>query len=271
VARLLVALERPDAGTVDFDGHRVSHLPEGRLRPLRRRFQMVFQDSTASLNPRKSVYDLLAAPLWHHRLVGRSQLSAEVDRLLDQVGLVPSMKTRYPHEFSGGQRQRLGIARALSLRPDLLVCDEPVSALDVSVQAQVLNLLRGLQRDLGLTYLFIGHGLGAVSSLSDRIAVMYLGKVVEVGPVATLFSAPRHPYTQALLDASPVPDPRRRNRDRVVLNGEVSSTSPPAGCRFHPRCALARPECRHGDKPLAPVGLDHLSACPVVNAREARP
>ena len=201
----------------------------------------------------------------YHRLADRATVTREVSRLLDLVGLPASAYNRYPHEFSGGQRQRIGIARALSLKPELIVCDEPVSALDVSIQAQILNLLKDLQKELSLTYLFIGHGLAAVNYVSDRIAVMYLGKIVETAPARELFEAPAHPYTKALCDAAPVPDPLARSRERMVLPGEIpSSTRPPSGCRFHPRCPYATALCQEKEPALihhACLSQDRLAAC----------
>lgn len=219
VAKLLMGLEKPDGGEILFHGQRLDGLPERRLRPLRPRFQMVFQDSGSSLNPRKRVLDILADPMVRHGIVPRREAGREVERLLRQVGLTPEHALRYPHEFSGGQRQRICIARALSLKPEVVVLDEPVSALDVSVQAQILNLLRDLQGELGLTYLFIGHGLGAVHYMSHRIAVMYMGKVVEQGDGEKLFAHPLHPYTRALLSAIPYPDPHyEKERKRIEYN-----------------------------------------------------
>ncbi|MNC26770.1 Oligopeptide transport ATP-binding protein OppF [compost metagenome] len=221
---------------------------------------MVFQDPSSSLNPRLRIKDILAEPMLVHRLIEKGQAEAEVERLLDMVGIPRSYKNRFPHEFSGGQRQRIGIARALSVKPKLIVCDEPVSALDVSIQAQILNLLKDLQKELGLTYLFIAHGLGAVKYISSRIAVMYLGKMVEVGTREQIFSSPKHPYTQALLNAYPVPDPRLRNEARIVMEGDVPSpANPPSGCRFHTRCPLATALCKEQEPVLS--GDGHMSAC----------
>ncbi|HEU5465780.1 MAG TPA: oligopeptide/dipeptide ABC transporter ATP-binding protein [Gemmatimonadales bacterium] len=236
VGRTLLRLVEPTEGRFTFDGIDVFGLKSGPLRALRRRMQVVFQDPSASLNPRMTVGDAIAEPLIIHGLAKRAERPARVAGLLGEVGLDPSFAPRYPHELSGGQRQRVGIARALAVRPDFLICDEPVTALDVSVQAQVLNLLRELQRAHGLTYLFIAHDLAVVRHVADDVAVMYAGQIVERGPVDQIYSAPRHPYTRALLSAVPVPDPKAPH-NRIVLSGDVPSpTNPPSGCRFHPRC-----------------------------------
>jgi oligopeptide transport system ATP-binding protein len=266
IGRQIVALEEPTSGHVLYQGESISDMSPGRLRKIRTQLQMVFQDSTSSLNPRKQIYDILAAPMLYHGITTHDKLDGEIDRLLDLVGLPKSMKYRYPHEFSGGQRQRIGIAKALSLKPKLIVCDEPVSALDVSVQAQILNLLKQLQDELNLTYVFIAHGLGAVRYVSNRIAIMYLGRIVEIADTQELFDDPVHPYTQALFDASPLPVPKLRNRERIVLKGEIpSSVNPPKGCRFHTRCPYAIPSCETDDPKLVPVkpGSNHMAACPV--------
>ena len=262
VARLIMALEKPDSGEVLLDSQRIDHLPERRRIPLRPQFQMVFQDSGSSLNPRKTIRDILRAPMLHHKVVSRKDADKRVDELLQLVGLPASAKTRYPHEFSGGQRQRICIAKALSLNPKLVILDEPVSALDVSVQAQILNLLRDLQQELGLTCVFIGHGLGAVRYVSHRIAVMYMGRIVETGDAETLFAHPAHPYTRALLDAAPIADYDLRDRERVSLKGEAHG-SLTEGCPFRDRCPYAQAECAHLSPQLASVNgdPDHLSAC----------
>ena len=261
VARLIMGLEKPTAGEIWFEGQRIDSLTEAQRRPLRPKLQMVFQDSGSSLNPRKRIVDILAEPMLYHKVVGPSQVEARVDRLMAQVGLPGELKNRYPHEFSGGQRQRICIARALSLNPDLLVLDEPVSALDVSVQAQILNLLRDLQADLGLTYIFIGHGLGAVRYVSRKIAVMYMGRVVEVGDADTLFDHPAHPYTRALLDAAPVADYALRGRQRVTVSGEIGQETPAGGCSFRGRCPFAAPACERAGMTLQLLSDGHLSAC----------
>nr|WP_313134804.1 ABC transporter ATP-binding protein [Anaerocolumna sp.] len=268
MGRQMIALERPTSGRVLYKDQDISNMSVRQLQGIRTEFQMIFQDSTSSLNPRKQIYDILAAPMLYHGIVKKENISHEVNRLLNLVGLPSSVRHRYPHEFSGGQRQRIGIAKALSINPKLIVCDEPVSALDVSVQAQVLNLLRQLQEELGLTYVFIGHGLGAVHYISNRIAVMYLGKVVELADTEELFNNPVHPYSKALFDASPLPDPKHRDRNRIVLSGEIpSAAAPPGGCRFHPRCPYAKESCREMEPGLEPVspGSSHLSACPVMS------
>mgnify|MGYP001347467001 CR=1 FL=1 len=260
IGRSIVGLEKPTEGRILFDGRDVSGSSKGELADLRSQLQIVFQDPYSSLNPRIRVGELLAEPLRVHRVVPPGEISKEVDRLLDIVGLPKNSRNRFPHEFSGGQRQRIGIARALSLKPRL-VCDEPVSALDVSIQAQVLNLLKELQKEFKLTYLFIAHGLGAVRYISDRIAVMYLGKIVEVGTAKELFENPKHPYTRALLDAFPVANPRLRSREKIVLQGDVPSpVNPPEGCRFHTRCPNAREECRAKEPKLEGDG-SHAAAC----------
>ncbi len=238
VGRLLLRLIEPTSGTVRFDGTDITTLDGGKLKPFRRRMQIIFQDPYSSLDPRTPIGDSIGEGLRIHQMGSQAERREKVRKMMDLVGLMPYHARRYPHEFSGGQRQRIGIARALVVEPDLLVCDEPVSALDVSIQAQVLNLLKTLQRELDLTYLFIAHNMGVVEHISDRVAVMYLGKVVEVADRATTFTDAQHPYTQALLSAIPVPDPERPRR-RVILKGDVPSpVNPPAGCRFNPRCQL---------------------------------
>jgi oligopeptide/dipeptide ABC transporter ATP-binding protein len=276
IGRQIVALERPTSGQILFNGETISGKGSRVLRPVRTQLQMVFQDSYSSLNPRKRVFDILAQPLLYHKIVPRTEIDAEVERLLDLVGLPKSSGQRFPHEFSGGQRQRICIAKALSLRPSLIVCDEPVSALDVSIQAQILNLLRDLQKELQLTYLFVGHGLGAVNYISDRIAVMYLGKIVEIAEAKELFAHPAHPYTQALCAAVPNPDPDDRSK-QFVLSGEVEIPTVKAGersknigCRFCARCPLAKPSCRETEPELLPVfsGSSHFAACPFTASEE---
>ncbi|MEZ4467261.1 MAG: ATP-binding cassette domain-containing protein [bacterium] len=241
--RAILQLYRPTAGEVVFDGQDLTRLSERELFPYRRHMQMIFQDPYASLNPRMTVGDIIGEPLVTHRLVSdKTQLRRQVQDLMVQCGLNPQYVRRYPHEFSGGQRQRIGIARALATRPKFIVCDEPIAALDVSIQAQIMNLLKKLQKELGLTFLFIAHDLSAVRHISDRIAVMYLGRIVEVADYETLYRDPRHPYTQALISAVPIPDPEvEAKRNRIVLEGDVPSPlNPPSGCRFHTRCAARR-------------------------------
>jgi len=261
VARLVLRLEAPTAGRVSFDGEDLLALSSKALRAKRRELQIVFQDPMSSLNPRMTAGEILAEPLFVHRVATGAALDARVDALLEQVGIPASWRQRYPHEFSGGQRQRIGVARAIALGPKLVVCDEAVSALDVSVQAQVLNLLLELRERLGLAYLFISHDLSLVRHVSHRVAVMYLGQLVEQAPTARLFGAPAHPYTKALLSAIPVPDPRRR-RERIVLAGDVPSpANPPAGCRFHTRCPFVMARCKQEEPPAYRVGEGHEVRC----------
>ncbi|HET9851347.1 MAG TPA: ABC transporter ATP-binding protein, partial [Candidatus Limnocylindrales bacterium] len=267
VGRLILRLIDPTSGSIHFDGVDISNLRGPELKPFRRRMQIIFQDPYASLDPRLPIGDSIGDGLRVHGIGTPKEQRAKVSRIMDLVGLQPYHARRFPHEFSGGQRQRIGIARALVLEPDLVVCDEPVSALDVSIQAQVLNLLKGLQGELGLTYLFIAHNLGVVEHISDRVAVMYLGRVAELADRRDLFTDGQHPYTQALLSAIPIPDPDLRRR-RIILRGDVPSpVAPPSGCRFHPRCPLreqlGNPEiCATTDPPLTPIGgSDHAVAC----------
>ncbi len=265
VGRTILRLTPPTAGRVLFDGADVLALDAGALRALRRRMQIVFQDPYSSLNPRMTVTQTLREPLEIHRLAPAAEIENRVRALLEEVGLDPAFATRYPHELSGGQRQRVGIARALSVEPRFIVCDEPVSALDVSVQAQVLNLLADLQRKRRLTYLFIAHDLAVVRHIADDVAVMYLGRLVERAPAAAIYAGPRHPYTRALLSAVPEPDPRAAKR-RIVLSGDAPSpASPPPGCPFHPRCPHPKKNdrCRTEPPALRPVapGGGQLAAC----------
>jgi oligopeptide transport system ATP-binding protein len=266
--RALIRLREPTAGTVRFDGIDLGSLNSDKLRRMRRRMQIIFQDPYGSLDPRMTVGSIIAEPIDTHHLAKGNARKERVADLLRIVGLDPAYISRYPHEFSGGQRQRIGVARALAVEPEFIVCDEPISALDVSIQAQVLNLLTDLREQLGLTYLFIAHDLSVVKHISDRVAVMYLGKIVEIGPPDIMYAAPGHPYTRALLSAVPVPDPAsERRRKRVVLEGDVPSpVNPPSGCRFHTRCwlyeQLGKPEeCRTIDPPLRTVQHDHQAAC----------
>ncbi|MGH3135299.1 MAG: ABC transporter ATP-binding protein [Gaiellaceae bacterium] len=264
LGRLLVRLHDPTSGTVTFDGTDITKLSRNELRPFRQEMQMVFQDPYASLNPRKRVVQLVGDPLRIHRRGSSSQRRRRVRELLEVVGLSPSHINRYPHEFSGGQRQRIGVARALALNPRLIVADEPVSALDVSIQAQVVNLLHDLQDEFRLTYVFIAHDLGVVRHVSSRIAVMYLGVIVEEAPADVLYESPIHPYTEALLSAIPVieTDDVAPPRTRIVLEGEVPSPiDPPSGCRFHPRCRYATDICRVERPPLADFGKGRFAAC----------
>jgi peptide/nickel transport system ATP-binding protein/oligopeptide transport system ATP-binding protein len=271
VGRLLLRLIEPTSGEIRFDGVDLTKIRGSSLRPYRRRMQIIFQDPYASLDPRTPIGDSIGEGLRIHRLGTPVERRQKVAKMMDLVGLQQYHARRYPHEFSGGQRQRIGIARALVLEPDLVVCDEPVSALDVSIQAQVLNLLKELQRELGLTYLFVAHNMGVVEHISDRVAVMYLGKIVEVAERREMFRDPEHPYTQALMSAIPIPNPELR-RTRVILRGDVPSpVNPPSGCRFHPRCQLRQelgepPICATAEPPLIALGTDargiaHECAC----------
>ena len=264
IGRCILQLYTPTSGDVIFEGQRLNGLSTKAMRPVRRKMQVIFQDPYGSLNPRMTCGDIVGEPLVVHRLTSNdSEYEERVAELLRLVGLNPYMADRYPHEFSGGQRQRIGIARALAVDPSFIVCDEPVSALDVSIQAQVINLLRRLQDQLGLTYLFIAHDLSVVRHISDRVAVMYLGHIVEVADRNELYENPLHPYTRALLSAVPIPDPVvEAQRERIVLTGEVPSpTDPPAGCVFHTRCPIAIDECKLDMPELREVGNDHWVAC----------
>jgi peptide/nickel transport system ATP-binding protein len=262
LGRTIVRLLEPTEGSVVFEGRDISKLGRRAMRPLRREMQMVFQDPYASLNPRKRVGSIIGTPLKIHG-VERSKRRERVQELLETVGLSPEHYNRYPHEFSGGQRQRIGVARALALNPKLVVADEPVSALDVSIQSQMLNLLDDLQQELRLTYIFIAHDLGVVRHVSNRIAVMYLGKLVELSPAEELYKQPIMPYTEALLSAVPIPDPDlSHQRERIVLQGDVPSPiNPPSGCRFHPRCRYMTDICKEVEPPLVDYGRGHLAAC----------
>jgi oligopeptide/dipeptide ABC transporter ATP-binding protein len=264
VGRCVLRLTKPTSGAIELDGRDITHLSRRAMRPLRRDVHMVFQDPYSSLNPRFTIEQIVGEPLRRHKVKG---VGERVAAMLEKVGLRQEMRSRFPHELSGGQRQRVGLARALILEPKLVVADEPVSALDVSVQASVLNLISDLQRDMGFSCLFITHDLSVVEFLADRVAVMYLGKIVESGPTAGIFAEPRHPYTQALLSAAPVPDPvRQRERRRIVLGGDVPSpVDPPAACRFHTRCPLAFDRCRTEEPELTdPRGGGHPAACHLV-------
>lgn len=261
LGRMVVGLLEPTEGEVFFEGSPL--LAKGRnKRDLGKKIQMVFQDPYSSLNPRMSVANIIAEPLVLHRMGTSSERKKRVDELLERVGLTSAHGTRYPEEFSGGQRQRIGIARALALNPRLIVCDEPVSALDVSIQAQILNLLKDIQEEMGLSYIFIAHGLQAVKHISDRIVVMYLGKVVEVSETDQLFEKPLHPYTKALISAVPEPDPTIRDRERILLSGDLPSpANPPIGCRFHTRCPLADERCKREEPPLLEAAPGRKVAC----------
>jgi oligopeptide/dipeptide ABC transporter ATP-binding protein len=260
LARAVIGLEPGADGRIVFEGADCTTRRSGPRPTALNRIQMVFQDPVSSLNPRLTVEAMMKEVLWVHRVVPRTGISAEIDRLLALVGLDPSARRRFPSEFSGGQRQRLSIARSLAVRPSLLICDEATSSLDASTQAQILGLLRGLRDAAGLSYLFISHSLGAVQHISDRVAVMYLGRLVELAPSRALFAAPRHPYTQALIAANPVADPRLRRPRRLLAGAPPSPLDAPDGCRFHPRCPFARERCRI-EQPLFRCGGGHVAAC----------
>jgi oligopeptide/dipeptide ABC transporter ATP-binding protein len=263
LARVAMRLHDPTGGRIVFDGRDITEVRGEDLRAVRRDMQMIFQDPYASLNPRKTIGSIIGAPLRLHKTVPKSAIKQEVQTLMELVGLNPEHYNRYPHEFSGGQRQRIGVARALALKPKLIVCDEPVSALDVSIQAQILNLLEDLQSELNLTYLFIAHDLSVVKHVSDRVAVMYLGKVVELADGEKLYRDPKHPYTGALLSAVPIADPNlAKAKKRIILEGDVPSPiDPPSGCRFHPRCYKAQERCGVEEPLLREMDPDHVTAC----------
>jgi oligopeptide/dipeptide ABC transporter ATP-binding protein len=264
MARCVMRLLDPTSGKLIFQGRDITHTSRANLRPVRREMMMIFQDPYASLNPRKRVGFIVGEALQVHKLGTPGEIKKRVQELLDVVGLNPEHYNRFPHEFSGGQRQRIGVARALAVNPKLIVCDEPVSALDVSVQAQILNLLKDLQKDFGLTYIFIAHDLNVVRHISDRVMVMYLGTMAELAPKSLLYTEPKHPYTAALLSAVPIPDPElSRGRKRIVLEGDVPSPiNPPSACHFHPRCPRFREgHCDVEDPPLRSFGAGHVAAC----------
>jgi oligopeptide transport system ATP-binding protein len=264
LGRCILQLYRPTAGSISYDGQDLSKLSGSELRRMRRRIQVIFQDPYSSLNPRMTAGNIVGEPLRIHHLVnGKQEYRTRVEELFTIVGLSPYMVDRFPHEFSGGQRQRIGIARALALNPEFIVCDEPVSALDVSIQAQIINLLEELQEQFGITYLFIAHDLAVVRHISDRVAVMYLGRIVEIASRNDIYENPTHPYTQALLSAVPIPDPTLdAQRERIILSGEVpSALNPPSGCAFHPRCPIAIDECSKITPQLRQTEDGHWSAC----------
>lgn len=261
VGRCMLRLHEPTSGEILFEGKNIVGLSNNEMQGLRREMQIIFQDPYASLNPRMSIFSIVSEPLKIHRIANKQEQKDRVADLLSKVGLDPKYMSRYPHEFSGGQRQRIGIARALALNPKLIICDEPVSALDVSVQAQVVNLLQDLQAEFGLTYLFISHGLAIVEHISNRVAVMYLGKIVEIADSVELYKNPLHPYTKALLSAIPVPDPKRK-RERIVLKGDVPTPiNPPSGCRFRTRCPIAIDECSRVEPEQREITDGHFAAC----------
>lgn len=259
--KLLLRLIEPDDGIINFDGQTVTGMPKRQLTALRREMQIIFQDPYSSLNPRMRVGEIIGEPLVIHDLARGGDVREQVLTLMKKVGLSPEHYDRYPHEFSGGQRQRIGIARTLAVQPRLVVADEPVSALDLSIQAQIVNLLKDLQQEFGLTYLFISHDLGVIEHVCDRVAVMYLGRIVELADAEQLYSEPRHPYTEALLNSVPIPDPQRI-RQHQILSGEIPSpVNPPSGCHFHPRCPYAQEICRQEYPPLKDQSTGHSAAC----------
>ncbi len=264
VARCILRLYRPTAGEIIFEGQDISGWPKDKVRPLRQKMQLIFQDPYSSLDPRQSAGNIVGEPLTIHQLTkNNDEYKQRLAELFTMVGLDPGMADRVPHEFSGGQRQRIGIARALASNPSFIVCDEPISALDVSIQAQVINLLQELQERLGLTYLFVAHDLSVVRHISDRVAVMYLGRIVEITDWKALYENPLHPYTKALLSAVPIPDPVvEEKRERIILTGDVPSPmNPPPGCNFHPRCPMAIPECSKTIPTLREIGENHAVSC----------
>ncbi|MBR0079856.1 MAG: ATP-binding cassette domain-containing protein [Synergistaceae bacterium] len=265
LGRTIIKLYEPDEGKIIFDGKDITDISPKKMLPFRKKIQMIFQDPYASLNPRMTVGDIIKEPMIIHK-IPKNLHDEKLNYLLKLVGLNSEHSGRYPHEFSGGQRQRVGIARALAVEPEFIICDEPISALDVSIQAQIVNMLEDLQKELGLTYLFIAHDLSMVKHISNRVAVMYLGKIVEIADSSELYSNPLHPYTISLLSSIPVPDPdKSKKRNSIVLEGEVpSALNPPLGCNFHIRCPKAKPECKNFDMTLKDFGNGHLCSCKFV-------
>ena len=263
LGRMLLRLIEPTSGRLRYDGQNLLALKPEKMREMRRRMQIIFQDPYASLNPRMSIGRIIEEPLLTHKIgENRQERQSIVHSLMDKVGIRPEFYSRYPHQFSGGQRQRVGIARALALNPELIVCDEPVSALDVSIQAQILNLLRDLQKELGLTYLFISHDLGVVRYISDRVCVMFLGRLCEIGGTKELYQSPIHPYTRLLMESVPKPDPTLRREEREILTGDIPSPiDPPSGCRFHTRCPYAKEICSKEAPPMREFGNGRYAAC----------
>ena len=263
--RTIIRLYEPDKGRIIFDGHDITHITQRELLPFRKRIQMIFQDPYASLNPRMTAGDIIREPMIVHKVL-KDEHTDRVNHLLKLVGLNTEQAGRYPHEFSGGQRQRIGIARALAAEPEMIICDEPISALDVSIQAQIVNMLEDLQKSLGLTYLFIAHDLSMVRHISTRVAVMYLGSIVEIAGSDELYTNPLHPYTVSLLSSVPIPDPEKSSQRKIIpLKGEIpSAINPPSGCKFHTRCPKAKHECRTITQNLQDKGNNHLCACPFV-------
>lgn len=262
LGRVLLKLLPASSGTIEYAGRDLSQLSDAQMKEMRKHMQIVFQNPYASLDPRMTVRQILSEPFLVHKIASGKELDDKVEELIKLVGLASSMLDRYPHEFSGGQRQRIGIARALALRPKLIVADEPVSALDVSVQAQILNLLLNLKREFNLTYLFIAHNLDVVRYISDRVAVMYLGRIVEIGECKAVYEKPLHPYSKALISAAPVPDPAYSHDERIILKGDLPSpANPPSGCRFHTRCPMAEDKCKVDDPALREIEPGHFSAC----------
>ena len=261
VGRTILKLIEPTSGEINFDGVNISKFDQSQMKPIRSQMQMIFQDPYSSLNPRKTVGDIVAAPFLINKVIPKRGIKAEVQELLERVGLSPEHINRFPHEFSGGQRQRIGIARAIALKPKFIVADEPVSALDISIQAQIVNLLDDLQDEFGLSYLIVAHDLSVVQHISDRVYVMYLGKVMEEAPTQSLFSAPKHPYTKALLSAVPIPDPKiEKARERIILSGDLPSpANPPSGCVFRTRCWKAAEICAATEPALVQIGASQVS------------